>query len=64
MRKTGIDENVIPSDVEGSRRESFKATPRDPSTFARDDEARMPVDIFPLHSDDGVPCPQRPRRKK
>ena len=23
----------------------------------------MPVDIFPLHSDDGVPCPQRPRRR-
>jgi cysteine desulfurase len=28
---------VIPSEVEGSRRGSFKVTERDPSTFARDD---------------------------
>jgi tRNA dimethylallyltransferase len=30
--------SVIPSKVEGSRRESFKVTPRDPSAGARDDE--------------------------
>ena len=34
MRDNGL---VIPSEVEGSCHESFKVTPRDPSTVARDD---------------------------
>ena len=32
---------VIPSEVEGSRRESLKVTLRDPSTFARDDRGLL-----------------------
>jgi tRNA dimethylallyltransferase len=42
---------VIPSDVEGSRRESFKVTPRDPSTDARDDG---PIGVLLLRDRDDL----------
>src|SRR4030095_12910109 len=35
---------VIPSEVEGSRCEGFKVTPRDPSTVARDDREKWRLD--------------------
>ena len=50
MRKTGISKSRYWS-------ESERLATNSPGSG-------MPVDIFPLHSDDGVPCPQRPRRKK
>src|SRR5207248_7432047 len=53
MRKTGIDSDC---------RTELEMSQRDP--FAPDDKARMAMDNFLHHSDDAVPCPQRPRRKK
>src|SRR5437868_11593365 len=49
MRKTGIDSDC---------RTELEMSQRDP--FAPDDKARMAMDNFLHHSDDAVPCPQRP----
>jgi hypothetical protein len=38
-----LQQIVIPSEVEGSRHESFKITQRDPSTSARDDPVLWPA---------------------